>query len=201
MKFEVNDTIINYLISKDSVFEFLFEKFGYLSLELDDDIFDAIVSQIVGQMLSINVKKKMLDNIHLMVGNITPENIVKYTVDDYRKCGISSRKGLYIIEMAKDILDGKLSFDGLETLSDDMLIAELIKIKGVGKWTAEMIALFSYGRENIFSFSDVALKNGIIKAKGFKSLSEKRFIGLKKKYTPYASYAALYFYRYNDFNE
>ena len=89
-------------------------------------------------------------------------------------------------------------FSGLESLSDEELIQELCKIKGVGIWTAEMLALFTFKRKNIFSYSDVALKNGIMKAKGYKTLSLKRFNSLKKLYSPYCSYASLYFYAHND---
>ena len=61
-----------------------------------------------------------------------------------------------------------------------------------------ILALFTFRRENIFSYSDVALRNGIMKAKGYKTLSQKRFNSLKKRYSPYCSYASLYFYAHND---
>lgn len=74
-----------------------------------------------------------------------------------------------------------------------------MKIPGVGKWTAEMIAMFSLGRLNIFSYDDVALKNGILKIHcELKTLSKTRFEKLKKLYSPFCSVAALYYYHAND---
>ena len=89
----------------------------------------------------------------------------------------------------------------MKNLSDNEIINYLRQIKGVGLWTAEMISLFSLGKNNIFSYDDVALRNGIMKAKGFKTLSKKRFEMLRKKYSPYCSFASLYFYKVNDDKE
>lgn len=87
----------------------------------------------------------------------------------------------------------------MNELSDIELIKSLTKIKCVSEWTAEMIALFNLERENIFSFKDVALKGGILKFHPqFKSLSKKHFEKLRKLYSPYCSYASLYFYKVND---
>lgn len=96
---------------------------------------------------------------------------------------------------------GEYDFSILNDLDDENVIKYFRTIKGVGKWTAEMLALFSIGRENIFSYDDVALRNGIMKAKEFKTLSKKRFDMLRKKYSPYCSYASLYFYKVNDDKE
>ena len=89
----------------------------------------------------------------------------------------------------------------MDKLNDFETIKCLRQIKGVGNWTAEMLALFALGKQNIFSFDDVALRNGIMKSKGFKTLSKKRFEALRKKYSPYCSFASLYFYRFNDDEE
>lgn len=79
------------------------------------------------------------------------------------------------------------------------MIDYLRQIKGVGRWTAEMIALFSLGRSNIFCFDDVALKLGILKAyPDYKTMNKPRFNQLRKKFSPYCSYASLYFYASHD---
>lgn len=106
-----------------------------------------------------------------------------------------------LLEFCSGLLNyskGEYDFSILNDLYDENVIKYFRTIKGVGKWTAEMLALFSIGRENIFSYDDVALRNGIMKAKGFKTLSKKRFDMLRKKYSPYCSYASLYFYKVND---
>lgn len=198
VKLVANDKIIEYLKSKDTVFEMLFNKYGYARLERNANIFESIVSNIIGQQLSNKVKQVIYNRFISLVKTVTPENILNTDKELIRQCGISYSKISYIKELSENVLSGKYDFNNLNKLNDEDLIKELCKIKGVGKWTAEMLALFSLGRENIISYDDVALRNGIIKAKGYKSLSKQRFEQLKKKYSPYCSYASLYFYAHND---
>ena len=83
-------------------------------------------------------------------------------------------------------------------MCENVLDKSIENIKGVGRWTAEMVVEFTLGRLNIFSYYDVALKNGIMKAHSYKSLSKNRFEILRKKYSPYCSVASLYYYALND---
>ena len=202
MEFSVTNEIMEYLKSKDEVFDYLYSKFGLISIDLDTDLFSSVVVNIIGQMLS----KKAADNItsrFLTICNnqITAESILTLDRENIRSCGLSYSKADYILEFSKRFANNEFDFSILNSLNDVETIKYLKKIKGVGLWTAEMLALFCLGRENIFSYDDVALKNGIIKAKGYKTLSKKRFEMLRKKYTPYCSYASLYFYRLNDSKE
>ena len=202
MEFSVTNEIMEYLKSKDEVFDYLYSKFGLISIDLDTDLFSSVVVNIIGQMLS----KKAADNItsrFLTICNnqITAESILTLDRENIRSCGLSYSKADYILEFSKRFANNEFDFSILNSLNDVETIKYLKRIKGVGSWTAEMLALFCLGRENIFSYDDVALKNGIIKAKGYKTLSKKRFEMLRKKYTPYCSYASLYFYRLNDSKE
>ena len=202
MKLEVTQDIIEYLKSKDNVFEMLSNRYGLISIELDNNLFEAVIINIVGQMLSKKVADKMYDRLlSLCDGNITPNSLKKITRDEIRACGISFSKADYILEFADKFANNEYDLTSLDKLNDFETIKCLRQIKGVGKWTAEMLALFALGKQNIFSYDDVALKNGIMKSKGFKTLSQKRFEVLRKKYSPYCSFASLYFYRFNDDEE
>ena len=198
MNLIVTDEIINYLMQKDAIFSKLYALYGKAKLDGPVDIFQSIVSNIIGQQLSIKAKRVIFDRFINTIKNFTPEAIVKTSETDIRNCGISYAKIKYIKELSQKVINKEYDFTILETLSDEELINELCKINGVGIWTAEMLALFVFRRENIFSYSDAALRNGIMKAKGYKTLSLKRFNSLKKLYSPYCSYASLYFYAHND---
>lgn len=194
--------IIEYLKKKDSTFVELESKYGLIEHELHDDLFVSVVFNIVGQMLSNVVADKIYNRLlTLCNGVMSPENINSLEREDMRNCGMAYSKVDYIKEFASNYRNGKYDFSQLHELDDESIIKYLRNIKGVGLWTAEMLAMFSLGRENIFSYDDVALRNGIMKAKGFKTLSKKRFESLRKKYSPYCSYAALYFYKVNDDKE
>lgn len=196
-----NDIILT-LQKKDIIFEKLFNRYGLIKYEDDSDIFSTIVFHIVSQMLSLKVadviKKRI---ISLCDGNVCSEKLLILTREQLRACGISYSKADYILDFAFNYSIGKYDFKYMKNLSDNEIINYLRQIKGVGLWTAEMISLFSLGKNNIFSYDDVALRNGIMKAKGFKTLSKKRFEMLRKKYSPYCSFASLYFYEVNDDKE
>lgn len=192
------DAELKYISSKDNVMRYLVNKYGYLEKGQVSDVFASLVLHIISQLLSKNAAKRISDRFVKLVEEITPENVLKKSVDEIKKCGMSQRKAEYIYELSYGVYVGKYNFDSLNEMTDEQVIEYLMTIKGVGYWTAEMVAEFTLGRLNVFSYRDVALKNGIIKAHGFKTLSEVRFERLKKKYSPYASVASLYYYAIND---
>ena len=187
-----------YVAGKDPVMKELVERFGRLEIRVSGDIFADLVSDIVGQMLSNRVAEVIVGRLRALAGGLTPEKLLAKTLEEIKNCGMSARKAEYILALSRDVKEGKYDFSRLDSMTDGEAIAYLMKIKGVGRWTAEMIAEFSLGRKDIFSYDDMALRNGIVKAHGFKTLSKKRFERLRKKYAPYASVASLYYYRLND---
>ncbi len=187
-----------YVAGKDPVMKELVERFGRLEIRVSGDIFADLVCNIVGQMLSNKVAEVIVGRLRALSGGLTPEKLLAKTAEEIKNCGMSARKAEYILALSRDVKEGKYDFSRLDSMTDGEAIAYLMKIKGVGRWTAEMIAEFSLGRKDIFSYDDMALRNGIVKAHGFKTLSKKRFERLRKKYSPYASVASLYYYRLND---
>ena len=187
-----------YVAGKDPVMKELVERFGRLEIRVSGDIFADLVSDIVGQMLSNRVAEVIVGRLRALAGGLTPEKLLAKTLEEIKNCGMSARKAEYILALSRDVKEGKYDFSRLDSMTDGEAIAYLMKLKGVGRWTAEMIAEFSLGRKDIFSYDDMALRNGIVKAHGFKTLSKKRFERLRKKYSPYASVASLYYYRLND---
>lgn len=187
-----------YVAGKDPVMKELVERFGRLEISVSGDIFADLVSDIVGQMLSNRVAEVIVGRLRAQAGGLTPEKLLAKTLEEIKNCGMSARKAEYILALSRDVKEGKYDFSRLDSMTDGEAIAYLMKIKGVGRWTAEMIAEFSLGRKDIFGYDDMALRNGIVKAHGFKTLSKKRFERLRKKYSPYASVASLYYYRLND---
>lgn len=199
MMMKVTISIAKFLKSSDLVFNKLIEKYGLLETHSSFDLFSFFVFHFIGQMLSNKVADVLWTRFVNLVGEVEPHNILNIPDDKIRNIGISRAKIEFIKSFCNDIINKKIVLDSLNSLSDDELIRTLTKIKGVGEWTAEMIALFSLGRENIFSFKDVALKRGIMKCHpNFKTLSKTRFEKLRKLYSPYCSYASLYFYKVND---
>ncbi|MFT4106354.1 MAG: DNA-3-methyladenine glycosylase 2 family protein [Lacrimispora sp.] len=189
---------MEYISRKNDVMKNLVSHFGHMERGMAGDVFSSLTMHIIGQMLSNRVAEVLCQRFLNIVGEVTPGHVAAVDVDVIKQCGISKRKAEYIKALAQEVLEGKYDFSLLENMSDEEVIKYLMQIKGVGRWTAEMIAEFTMGRLDIFSYDDVALQNGIKKAHGFKTLSRQRFEGLRKKYAPYCSVASLYYYALND---
>lgn len=199
MKLVVTEQIADYLVSKDEDFRNLISKYGLVEPDLYDDLFASIVFHIVGQMLSQKAARKIyLRFVDKCNNSITPSTISSLNVEEIKDCGMSIKKASWIHELSIKCLSKEINLNDVYKMSDGEAVSFLSSINGVGVWTAEMLILFSLGRENVFSYNDVALRNGIIKVKKYKTLSKKRFETLRKIYSPYCSYAALYFYLCND---
>lgn len=197
-----NDYIYTYLKAKDSKFDYLIEKYGYLKLEKNKQIYEFLIENLIGQMLSKKVANLMVERLKKLCNNqITPESISTLSLEDIKNIGISKKKVCFISELTTNVLKGyiNLDFEYLQKLDKEKLFNYLTSIKGVGERTAEMVMLFCLEFNNIFSWKDVALKRGILKVHNeYKTLSSNRFEKLRKLYNPYCSYACLYFYKAND---
>lgn len=202
MCLKTTSEIISYLKKRDKIFCDLEKKYGLIEHELHSDLFVSVIFNIVGQMLSNAVANKIyIRFLELCDGELSATKINQLDREDMRNCGMAYSKVNYIKEFALKYSQGEYDFSKLSDLDNESAINYFRTIKGVGKWTAEMLVLFSLGREDIFSYDDVALRNGIIKAHGYKTLSKKRFEMLRKRYSPYCSYASLYYYKVNDDKE
>lgn len=200
MTLETSKEVMEYLIKKDDCFKFLKEKYGLLKVENNMSVFSSLVFHLIGQMLSNKVTNILWKRLIKLIGeDISPSKILSISDSELKSIGISNAKVRYIKGMSKSVQSGELCLESLSSYDDNQLIINLTKINGIGVWTAEMIALFCFGRENIFSVSDVALKRGILKSHpSYKTLSESRLNKLKKLYSPFCSYASIYFYKVND---
>lgn len=199
---EYTQEMMDYIKSKDSKLGVFMDKYGFIEIGIDGDVFSSIISSIISQMLSNKVADILQARFEKLIGDITPQNILRINDDEIRKCGISYSKINYIKGFARMVLNDEIDLNSIYQMSDEDVIKFLTKIKGVGRWTAEMIATFSLGRLNIFSFDDVALRAGIMKVHPeFKTLSKIRFERLKRLYSPYCTVAAIYYYHVNDFEK
>ena len=176
----------------------LVDHYGMLEKGRVTDVYTSLVFHIIGQMLANTVSEVLISRFITLVGEVSPERVADVDLDSIRDCGISRKKAEYIIDLSKNVVEKVYDFSALDKMTDDEAVKYLMQIKGVGKWTAEMIVEFTLGRLNIFSYDDVALQNGIKKAHGFKTLSKKRFERLRKMYSPYCSVASVYYYVHND---
>ena len=133
-----------------------------------------------------------------MLGEITAENLLAADVGSLRACGLSGRKIEYLRGIAEAQRSGTVDFDSLPEKSDAEIIEELVKLKGVGVWTVEMLLIFALGRPDILSYKDLGIRKGIMMLNGLESLSETEFETYRRRYSPYGTLASLLLWRIKD---
>lgn len=133
--------------------------------ELDIDIYHSLLSSIVSQQLSVKVVKIIWNRFTdlFVEGYPDAESLLSKEHDLLRKIGLSNNKANYVKNVAEFYLENDMSFDYLQTLSDEQIIEYLTQIKGVGKWTVQMILMFPMDRPNVFPVDDLGIQNSMKK--------------------------------------
>lgn len=171
---------------------------GPLSLRKSNDYFASLVYQIINQQLSEKAGDTIFAKFVALFPDkkLTAEIIHKTPHERLRSAGPSNGKIKFIKEIAAKIVAKELQLEKLEFLTDEDVISELTKLKGVGSWTAEMYLMFTLGREDVFSYGDLGLRRGLMKLYSLKrEPSQKRALLLTKKWSPYRSYASMILWR------
>lgn len=124
--------------------------------------------------------------------NPSPNEVLAVPPRTLRACGLSEQKMRYLRDLAEKVSKKELAFHTFRTLGDEAVIAELVKVKGIGRWTAEMFLIFTLGREDVFSFGDFGLAKGLEMLYGKKRVdSERKVRRITERWAPYRSYGSL----------
>ena len=185
-----------HLVKKDRVMKRLIPQFGEASLQSRGDAFVTLARSIVGQQVSVKAAQTVWDRFALLPRKITPTNVLKLKVDDMRAAGLSVRKVEYIVDLALHFDSGALHVKTWSEMTDDAIIEELVAIRGIGRWTAEMFLMFHLMRPNVLPLDDVGLINGISRnyfSGEAVSRSEAREVAAA--WAPYCSVATWYIWR------
>lgn len=159
--------------------------------------YQALVESIVSQQLSVKAAATIFKRFKdLFVGDFPlPEAILEKDVETYRSVGLSRQKAAYIRDLAEKVLDGTVTFDHLDGLSNQEVIDELIQVKGVGVWTIHMFLMFCMGRFDVLPTGDLGIRNGIQKLYALEARpgdSEIEAIAKANKWHPYETIASWY---------
>jgi DNA-3-methyladenine glycosylase II len=150
-----------HLAKKDRVMKRLIPQFGDACLQTRGDAFVTLSRSIVGQQISVKAAQTVWDRFTQLTRKVTPSSVLRLKVDDMRAAGLSARKVEYLVDLALHFDSGALNVDAWSDMDDDAIIAELVGIRGIGRWTAEMFLIFHLMRPNVLPLDDVGLINGI----------------------------------------
>jgi DNA-3-methyladenine glycosylase II len=185
-----------HLVKKDRVMKRLIPQFGEACLQSRGDAFVTLARSIVGQQISVKAAQTVWDRFVKLPRKITPANVLKLKVDDMREAGLSARKVEYLVDLALHFDNGALHVKKWSEMTDDAIIDELVAIRGIGRWTAEMFLIFHLMRPNVLPLDDVGLINGISHnyfSGEAVSRSEAREVAAA--WAPYCSVATWYIWR------
>jgi len=150
-----------HLMKKDRVMKRLIPQLGDTCLQTRGDAFVTLARSIVGQQISVKAAQAVWDRFSVLPQQITPGNVLKLKVDDMRAAGLSVRKVEYLVDLSLHFDNGALHVKAWETMDDEAIIDELVAIRGIGRWTAEMFLIFHLMRPNVLPLDDVGLIKGI----------------------------------------
>jgi DNA-3-methyladenine glycosylase II len=162
-----------------------------MTIHVPTDHFSALCREIIGQQLSTKVARVIFERFKNLFPkeNITSTYLMGIKQETLRAIGMSNSKALFLLDLAQKVENKEISFAKLQKLDDEGVIRELVQVKGIGPWTAEMFLIFSLGREDVFSFGDLGLKNAIKKIYGLTNATNADIAKIVIKWSPYKSYA------------
>ena len=188
------------LLRRDPVLATLIRKHGPCGLAAAQrtDHFSALVRAIVGQQLSTKaastIHKRLIDLV--AGGRATPDAVACLTDEQLRSVGLSRQKSAYLRDLCAKVDDGTVRLDALERMTDADVIVELTRVKGVGRWTAEMFLMFRLHRPDVLPVGDLGIVNAVKRVYGLrKPPTPQRIVKIGDAWRPYRSVASWYLWR------
>lgn len=197
----MNKTILEqaakHLAKSDPALKPVIERAGLCTITPNTNYYKSLADSIIGQQLSVKAAASIRGRFYDMFGGElpTPEAILGKSVDELRSIGFSKAKANYVRDLAQHIIDGKLSFDGIENQSNEAIIKMLTDVKGIGEWTAHMFLMFCVGRTDILPVGDLGIRTGIKNLYGLDELptpAQITNIAQENSWHPFESVASWY---------
>jgi DNA-3-methyladenine glycosylase II len=202
------DDACRHLARRDRVMKKLIPRFGQARLESRGDAFTTLARSIVGQQISVKAAQSIWDRfVHAagvpaalqpagVPGALRPADVGALPLQTIRACGLSARKAEYLLDLARHFNEGAVHEADWREMDDDVIVRELVAIRGIGRWTAEMFLIFHLLRPNVMPLDDLGLLKGI-SVNYFSgepvSRAEAREVG--EAWAPFRSVATWYIWR------
>lgn len=187
------------LAAADPIMARMVQRIGPLALKPTDDYFFTLVDSIASQQLSSKVAATIVERIRALTpGKDSPgaEDIISMPDQTLRDVGLSWGKVRYVKDLAAHVVEGKLDLAHIAQMDDEEIIKELVAVKGIGRWTAEMFLIFSLARPDVLAVDDYGLRASMMRLYGLPELPKPAIMRqIGEPWKPYRSYASLYLWR------
>lgn len=192
------ESALKHLREQDKVLRKVIATAGDFTLKPKRDRFAMLVQSIISQQISTSaatsIRRRLMEL--LAPEKVSAAALLKYSPEQLREAGVSPQKAGYILDLCRCVTDGTVKLNQIGRLTDEKVIEELTKIRGIGVWTAQMFLMFSLGRPDVFPVGDLGIRNGIGKMYGFDERpSEAECLEIASRWAPYRTIASWYCWR------
>jgi DNA-3-methyladenine glycosylase II len=196
MKPEYWDRAKRALMRRDPVMAAIVRAHPKVFLVYRGEPFFTLTRAIVGQQISVKAAQSVWDRLRACVGEMTPQNVLARKRPDLRACGLSDRKTEYIADLAQHFADGRIHVHRWPQMGDEEIIAELVEVRGIGRWTAEMFLMFNLLRPDVLPIDDLGLQRAIcLQYFEGRSVSPRTMRRVASAWAPWRSVATWYLWR------
>lgn len=190
-------------LAKDRKFKKLLESREPFVLKQRKKVYLHLCGSIMSQQLSVKVADIIWKRfLALYPVHPTPQQIVDTPFEQLRGIGLSNAKVNYVQNIARFAIEHGMEWKTLQKMSNEEVTQYLVQIKGVGRWTTEMLLMFTLGREDVFAVDDLGIQNAMKKLYKLDSTNKKQFredlLRISKKWSPYRTYACLHLWNWKD---
>jgi len=194
------DDALHHLSQVDPIMAGLIARYPSPALKKHTHYYQELVDSIISQQLSVRAAAAIEDRFKAIYGGTfpAPEQIITTDIETLRSAGLSRPKATYIQDLARHIIDGTVDFSQLDSLSNDEIVTELVKVKGIGEWTAHMFLMFCMGRLDVLPTGDLGIRNGVARLFNFDHVPDAREIeelASARHWHPYESVASWYIWQ------
>jgi DNA-3-methyladenine glycosylase II len=185
-----------HLAKQDKVLRQLIRKYPEADLKLRGDAFQALARAIVGQQISVKAAQSIWTRFEACVGKVKASNVVAKEAAELRACGFSGQKVSYVKDLARRFHEGEVKPRRWKAMADEAIIEELVAVKGIGRWTAEMFLMFHLVRPNVLPVGDLGLQRAMERNyNNGRALTRERMRRIGEPWSPYASVGSWYMWR------
>jgi DNA-3-methyladenine glycosylase II len=185
----------SHLSDIDAVMAAAIARVGVCTLVPNPDIFEGLVDAIISQQISVKAADTMMARLRaaLPTGQITPEGLILLKFEHLRALGLTTPKANYLCNLTEQVMSGQLNLAQLHMQDDETVIETLVALKGIGRWTAEMILIFNLGRPDVLPVDDLGFVEGVREAYGLPARpTRKELLARGELWRPYRTFATWY---------
>lgn len=190
---------IAHLRTSDPIMRKSIDEIGPFTLRLERNRFRMLVRSIISQQISTSAARSIRKRLEALMSpsRVTAQRLIELDKDQLRTAGLSNQKATYLLDLAEKVTVGEVSLRTIGRMADEQVILELTKVKGIGRWTAQMFLIFSLGRLDVLPHDDLGIRTAIRDLYNLETLPDKSTSeAIAQPWRPYASLASWYCWRF-----